>query len=180
NSPLTLTLASAPVSLRLSGSVSGPGSARVLYVTPQGKKVVYDSALVKGDTFSGTCIDTCVIESAGNDVTLEIELTDAQLTIGTLQYATKSDVNHAPQWTGQVSSVTLARDTPTVLDLQQLFIDTDGDTLGFIAGDAPGVDVSVSGTHVTFTARTSGDHAVSIVASDGKDATTATLTLHVQ
>jgi hypothetical protein len=184
NGDFNIKLGAVPTSLKLSGEVIGQGSAKVYYVTPDGRKLVFDSALSPttsdgGRSFEHACIDTCNIIGSP-DVTLQVELQNAALTINSLEYTTSRGQNTPPQWVGTIDSLIVSRNTPTSIDLSKMFVDSDGDQLGYIATDAPGLAVSISGAQITFTAAAPGTYKVTLIASDGRLVTRVPFTVQAQ
>jgi len=186
NGPLKLSLASTPASLKITGSVVGSGNARVYVVTPEGRKLLFHSELVetsqRGDerTFALACVDTCILTQAPRDITLEVEVDRAVLRVDSLTYTTRIGSNRAPRYVSTADGITLAVQTPTTLDMSQLFVDDDGDVLGYIVGAAPGVGVSVTGDKATLTGIVPGNYDIALVASDGQVATRVPLHVSVR
>jgi hypothetical protein len=184
---MDIKLGAAPTSLKVTGTITGDGVARVYLVTSQGRQLVFDSALSPVESRNGVrhfddiCLDTCYLQGASADVKLQVELQNsAVLTIKSLQYSTKTSMNNPPVWLGQETTLTLGRNTPTTLDLSSLFSDSDGDALGFIATESQGLQVTVTGPQVTFQASGPGSYETTLIASDGQTATRVPFTLTVQ
>jgi hypothetical protein len=183
--PLTLTLADIPTSLRLSGQVIGSGTAKVWLVLPAGRKLVMDSSLLNlpaGDSkrIDGACMDTCTLDGASKDITLNVELDNAELVIDSLTYTRRNAVNNPPKFVSPTSTVGLIAGQATTVDLDQFFADPDGDKLAYIAGDTPGVSVDMTGSMLTVTSSMAGSFNIPVVASDGKDVTRVQLELLVR
>lgn len=182
NGHMELVLGSVPTSIRLTGLVKGSGTARVYLVKPEGRVTVFDSSLVSlpgGEVraFDDSCLGSCVLEGVSRNVLLEIEVQNAELTIKTLRYTAKTN-NAAPRYKGP-EGITIAAGVPTTIDLSQFFEDADGDTLGYLASNAPGVTASVNGGSVTFDA-IAGEHVVTLIASDGEQIARQPFNLHVR
>ncbi len=182
---LRVSLADIPTGVSLTGSIFGDGSAKVYMVTAEGRSLVMDTNLMdikqenNARKFNDACIDSCTISGAGKDITLDIELDNAILKLDRLSYSVRTGGNSPPKWVGS-DSMTVARNIPTSLDMSQLFTDRDGDSLGYIATEAPGVSVSVSGNTATFTGAIPGEYEITIIASDGYAATRAPFRIDVQ
>jgi hypothetical protein len=184
--PLTLTLAENPTSLRISGQMTGAGRAQVWLVMPTGRKLLFDSGLqdlpVDGDSrrIDRLCLNTCFLEGVTKDITLEVELQNADLTIDSVTYTRKGATNAPPRFHAASDTVSLVAGQPTAFDLSQFFTDDDGDRLVFLAGNAPGVNVEVSGSTLTLMSASSGTQSIPLLASDGADITRAQLRLLVR
>lgn len=184
--PLTLTLAENPTSLRISGQIVGSGRAKVWLVMPTGRKLVFDSGLQylqsdgDGAVFTAACLDTCFLEGVSKDITLEVELDNAELTIDSVTYTRKGATNSPPTFIAASDTVGIVAGQPTAIDLTQFFADADGDALTFIAGNAPGVTVDVSGSTLTVTSESRGTQSIPVVATDGLDVARVQLQLLVR
>lgn len=85
-----LHLDAAPRGLRVTGKVDGDGFAE-LYAQDGDKRVLlFDSDLVvlkKDGTFSAACVHTCAERFASADITLDVQLDNAALTIYSVEYS---------------------------------------------------------------------------------------------
>jgi hypothetical protein len=84
-----LHLEAVPRSLAISGKVDGDGMVRVYAVTPESRALVFDNDLVSVNddgTFSSACVNTCYTGLDTPDVTLDVVVQNAALTIYSVEY----------------------------------------------------------------------------------------------
>jgi hypothetical protein len=84
-----LRLDAAPSSLSISGKVDGAGFVRVYAVTGSQRALLFDNDLVRiadDGTFSAACVNTCGSALDSADVTLDVVVENAALTIYTVEY----------------------------------------------------------------------------------------------
>ncbi len=84
-----LHLEAVPKSLSISGKVDGNGFVRVYAVTPESRTLVFDNDLAmlnKDGTFASACIRTCNQDFGTQDITLDVEVQNAALTIYSVEY----------------------------------------------------------------------------------------------
>jgi len=148
------------------GSVDN-GNAKIFLQTDTQKLLIVDAT---PGTFS-TCADTCRLKDIPNKFKLVVELDQgATLHLDSLTYRS-SKQNQEPVWTSQIADFDATTDSTLVLDASDLFDDPDGDALTFLSTDAEGLEVDVSGSIISFTPTTTGTYSITLIASDGKDAT---------
>lgn len=85
-----LHLDAAPKGLHVTGKVDGDGFAEVYAQTEDKRLLLFDSDLVrlnKDGTFSAACIHTCVERFSSADITLDVQLDNAALTIYSIEYS---------------------------------------------------------------------------------------------
>ena len=85
-----LHLDAAPHGLRVTGKVDGDGFAEVYAQTDDKRVLLFDSDLVtlkKDGTFSAACLHTCAERFASADITLDVQLDNAALTIYSIEYS---------------------------------------------------------------------------------------------
>ncbi|MEM4239930.1 MAG: hypothetical protein QXK08_01960, partial [Candidatus Woesearchaeota archaeon] len=85
----TLHLEVVPKSLAITGKVDGNGFVRVYAVTGNSRLLVFDNDLVKiskDGTFASACVRTCNERLGSQDITLDVELSGAALTIYSVEY----------------------------------------------------------------------------------------------
>ncbi len=86
-----LHLEAMPKSLSISGKVDGNGFVRVYAVTPGSRMLVFDNDLTRlnrDGTFASACINTCNQDIGAQDITLDVEVQNAALTIYSVEYKT--------------------------------------------------------------------------------------------
>ncbi len=85
----SLHLEAVPKSLSITGKVDGNGFVRVYAVTPEARMLVFDNDLAKVNrdgTFASACVKTCNQDFGTQDITLDIEVQNAALTIYSVEY----------------------------------------------------------------------------------------------
>lgn len=94
NDQVTMTLKGEPLALKLTGSFTGEGNARVYAQQDGGQKLlIFDSKkskLDRGVFFERSCLDTCLMSGSSNTVDILIEVNDAILSINELEYAVRA------------------------------------------------------------------------------------------
>ncbi len=78
-----------PKSLTISGKVDGNGFARVYAATQGSRFLLFDNDLVKinsDGTFTAACVHSCSKALGTKDITIDVELSNAALTIYSLEY----------------------------------------------------------------------------------------------
>ncbi len=86
-----LHLEAMPKSLSISGKVDGNGFVRVYAVTPDSRMLVFDNDLARlnrDGTFASACVKTCNENLGTQDITLDVEVQNAALTIYSVEYKT--------------------------------------------------------------------------------------------
>ncbi len=91
-----------------------------------------------------------------------------------------SAVNEAPFWASPETAFTV-RAPQTRINLDQYFMDADGNKLSYLATSAQGINVEVSNSQLTITPAQEvyGTREITIVASDGIETAKKTITLNI-
>ncbi len=169
SSNYTVSLDRAPLSLKISGYLSGGGAARVYLVQGEEKILVLDSSKLETNSFESACIDSCSLSGVDKTANLAIELEGgATLAISRVIYDVDTSSNQAPAWKGAGYNFDIAANQEYKINAEDYFTDPDGDSLVFLSTNADNIDVAVNGNTITLKPYTgfTGQRQLTFIASD--------------
>jgi len=181
SSNYTVALDRQPLSLKISGYLSGEGTAKVyiargIATSSQGsltqteeKILVLDSSKLETSSFENACVDSCSLSGVDKTVNLAIELEEgATLTISRVIYDVDISSNQAPTWKGAGYIYDIAANQEYRINAEEYFTDPDGDSLVFLSTNAESIDVAVNENTITLKPHTgfTGARQLTFVASD--------------
>jgi hypothetical protein len=169
SSNYTVLVDRAPLSLKLSGYLSGEGTAKVYLLRGDDKILILDSSKLETNSFENACIDSCSLSGVDKTATLAIELEGgATLTISRVIYDVDISSNQAPTWKGAGYVYNIAANQEYRINAEDYFTDPDGDSLVFLSTNTESIDVAVNGNTITLKPYTGfkGQRQLTFIASD--------------
>ncbi len=178
---ISLTLKDRPLSFKISGNITGGISK--LYVK-QGEKLelIFDSEksfLTQDGQFSEICEETCEINVDNNIVELFAQVEGGVLNVNEIIYTIKRTSNTPPRYVGQSQIFNAKTGEDLALNLDEYFIDDNGDKLTYLSTKDEGLETQVYDNYVTLRPTSAGTKHIMFAASDLQDVTRVPITVEV-
>lgn len=97
---------------------------------------------IEGVEFENVCLESCVFEGNETSYNIIVEVENAELRIGSIDYIIKEKVpNNAPELAVEIGNLTITKNSWHVLDLKKHFADADGDGLIYSYSEAENINI---------------------------------------
>lgn len=178
---ISFTLKDRPLSLKVSGSITG-GIAKLYLKQGEKLELIFDSEkspLTNDGKFIDICEETCQINVDSNVIDIFAQVEGGTINIDEIRYTVQRTGNTAPRYKGQSQIFNAKTGEDLALNLNDYFIDDDGDKLTYLSTKDEGIETQVYDNYLTIRPNEAGTKHITLVASDLQEVTRVPITIEI-